>query len=119
MEPETEKTGIPDGGARRGRLLMLLLLLWLIAAAVQAVRLGVFQRDELRQLSGKIALERGVLAAPRGRLLDADGVEALAAAEGAGEMKIRVTGRYDSFDITFPRDSLAGVSLIGRLAEEI
>lgn len=74
MEPETEKTGIPDGGARRGRLLMLLLLLWLIAAAVQAVRLGVFQRDELRQLSGKIALERGVLAAPRGRLLDADGV---------------------------------------------
>ena len=51
--------------------------------------------------------------------LGQDGAALLAGAEEAGELRIRVTGRYQTFDITFPAESLAGISLTGRVAQTL
>ena len=51
-------------------------------------------------------------------LLTAEMVEALANAEGAGELKIRVNGQYNSFDITVEKAQQASLSRIGALARE-
>ena len=52
-------------------------------------------------------------------ILEAKAVEALANAEKEGELKIRVTGKYNSFDITVDKAQLASVSSIGAVMREI
>ena len=52
-------------------------------------------------------------------LLTAEMVEALTNAEGAGELKIRVNGQYNSFDITVDKKQLSSVSRIGAVMRNI
>ena len=64
-------------------------------------------------LSGVDSLETGMV------LLDENMVNALAAAEEAGELKLRLTGQYNTFDFVADDAQLATLSNIGRLAQQI
>ena len=52
-------------------------------------------------------------------MLEAKAVEALANADNAGELKIRVTGKYNSFDISVDKSQLASVSRIGAVMRDV
>ena len=64
-------------------------------------------------LSGVDSLEQGVV------LLDDNMVDALAAAGEAGELKLRLTGQYNTFDFAASGAQLASLSKIGQLAQQI
>ena len=65
------------------------------------------------KLSGVDSLESGVV------LLNDNMVDALAAAEEAGELKLRLTGQYNTFDFTADGAQLASLSKIGQVARQI
>jgi len=52
-------------------------------------------------------------------MLEAKAVEVLANADNAGELKIRVTGKYNSFDISVDKSQLASVSRIGAVMRDV
>ena len=64
-------------------------------------------------LSGVDSLEQGVV------LLDDSMVDALAAASEAGELKLRLTGQYNTFDFVAGKEQLASLTKIGQLAQQI
>ena len=64
-------------------------------------------------LSGVDSLESGVV------LLSDTMVDALAAAEEAGELKLRLTGQYNTFDFAAEDAQLASLAKIGQLALKI
>ena len=64
-------------------------------------------------LSGVDSLEQGIV------LLDDNMVDALAAASEAGELKLRLTGQYNTFDFVAGREQLASLSKLGQLAQQI
>lgn len=74
------------------------------------VRVTVSMTDVSAKLNGVKTEESGAA------LLTAEMVEALANADAAGELKIRVNGHYKSFDITVDKAQLASMSRIGALA---
>lgn len=64
-------------------------------------------------LEGVNCRETGVV------LLNDKMVEALAGAAEAGELKLRLNGRYNTFDIAIAPESLASVAKIGAVAKQI
>lgn len=64
-------------------------------------------------LSGVDSLESGLV------LLNDSMVDALAAASEAGELKLRLTGQYNTFDFAANSARLAAVSTIGQLAQQL
>ena len=74
-------------------------------------RLGAKVSKLTNDLSGARSVEHAVIP------LDQDGAAMLSGAEDANELRLRVNGRYESFDIAFPADSLDNVAKIGALAQ--
>lgn len=64
-------------------------------------------------LSGVDSLESGVL------WLDDAALDLLSGAVGAGELKLRIQCRYDSYDIVVPRNLLGGVSNVALAAQAL
>ena len=64
-------------------------------------------------LSGVDSLESGVV------LLDEKMVDALAGASDAGELKLRLTGQYNTFDFAASDAQLASLTQIGQLAQQL
>ncbi len=64
-------------------------------------------------LSGPRSVEHGLI------LLSPEAAAALSGAEEAGELKVRVTGEYRSFDIDIPLDALSGISRVAHVAEQL
>ena len=77
------------------------------------VRTTLAVTDLSSSLSGARSVEHAVI------LLDDGGVEALKGAEEAGELRMRITGKYQTFEITFPETALAGISQVARVAEQL
>lgn len=67
--------------------------------------------DLIAQLNGVKTEERGVA------LLNDGMVEALANASSAGELKIRINGRYNSFDLSVDQEQLASLAKIGEICK--
>ena len=65
------------------------------------------------ELSGARSIEHAVF------FLDDAAVAILRGAQDAGELKLRVGGKYQSFDIVVPLENLEGISAIGRVASGI
>ena len=51
--------------------------------------------------------------------LSATAIELLAHCEEAGELKIRLQGKYQSWDVTVPAEQLAAIAQIGQIAAEL
>lgn len=64
-------------------------------------------------IDGLDSLEKGMA------LLSGDMVEALAGADEAGELKLRIAGRYNSFDLQLDGDAIASASRVGAVAKQI
>ena len=64
-------------------------------------------------LDGVYSVESGVV------VLSNQMVEALANASEAGELKLRISGRYNSFDIDVAPENLAAAAKIGKVAQEM
>ena len=64
-------------------------------------------------VSGSKSVETGLIK------LNDDGVALIAQCAEAGELKLRITGKYDTYDVTVPQDRLEGIAAIGRMAQEM
>ena len=64
-------------------------------------------------LSGARSVEHAVIR------LDESGAAVLKGAEEAGELRLRITGKYQTFDISFPETALSGISQVARVAEQL
>ena len=51
--------------------------------------------------------------------LDADALALLADAENAGELKLRVTGKYEDFDMELPAEAIASAAKVGMVAGQL
>ena len=67
--------------------------------------------DVYTELDGVKTEENGIA------ILDGRMIEALAGAKDAGELKVRVGGRYNSFDVRIEKSQLAALAAIGGVAK--
>ena len=74
-------------------------------------RLTVKVSKLTNDLSGARSVEHAVIT------LDEEGAALLSAVAETGELRLRVNGRYESFDIGFPASRLESVANIGKLAQ--